>query len=194
MQVPLEVTYRNVEKTPQIEELIARKMAKLEQVCNYITSCRISVERRQRPHRTGNPYFVRIDIRVPPGHELVVRRTSLARGGREEALPSVVRRAFDAGRRRLQELVEKQRGEVKSHPEQEVNAFVERIFAADGYGFLRTLDGQEVYFHRNSVLRGEFDRLERGTGVRFVEAMGVEGLQASTVEAVERLGSPVARA
>ena len=34
MQVPLEVDYRNVDKTEALESLIRDKVAKLEQVCN----------------------------------------------------------------------------------------------------------------------------------------------------------------
>ena len=37
----------------------------------------------------------------------------------EESLPTVVRRAFEAMRRQLKELVERQRGEVKEHSEWE---------------------------------------------------------------------------
>ena len=44
-----------------------------------------------------------------------------------------------------------------------------------------TGDGREIYFHRNSVLNGRFDRLERGAKVRFIEEMGEKGPQASTV-------------
>jgi len=48
-------------------------------------------------------------------------------------------------------------------------------------GFIATADGQELYFHRNSVLEDAFDRLEVGTEVRFAEEQGNEGPQASTV-------------
>jgi len=117
MQIPPEITYRNVEKTEDIENLIAEKIAKLEQICGYIVSCRIAIERRHQHQQTGNPYRVRIGVTVPPGHELLVKRIS-TEAEREEPLPTVLRRAFDAMRRQLRELVERQRGEVKEHPEQ----------------------------------------------------------------------------
>lgn len=41
MQIPPEITYRNIEKTDDIENLITDKMAKLEQVCDYMVSCRV---------------------------------------------------------------------------------------------------------------------------------------------------------
>jgi ribosome-associated translation inhibitor RaiA len=112
MEVPLEISYRGLEKNPTVENLIRRKVAALERVCDYIISCNVSIERSQQRHRTGNPYLVRIDIKVPPGHEIVVKRTSTVGPG-EEPLTRVLRRAFDSARRQLDRLVEQQRGEVK---------------------------------------------------------------------------------
>ena len=90
MQVPPEITYRNVEKNQNIENLIQQKIAKLEQVCNYMTSCHVAIERRHQHQQTGNPYRVRLDVRVPPGHELVTKRISTEEE-REEPLPTVAR-------------------------------------------------------------------------------------------------------
>ena len=181
MQMPLEISYRDVEKTDHIESLVRQKVAKLEQICDYMISCRVAIEQSQQRQQTGNPYRVRIIVRVPPEHEMVVTRVS-AKEDREEPLPTVIRKAFEAMRRQLQELVELQRAEVKNHPETEVSALVEKIFPQDDYGFLKTLDGRQVYFHRNSVLHGEFERLEIGTGVRYTEELGEKGPQATTVE------------
>jgi len=116
MQVQPEINYRNVEKNEDIENLVAEKIAKLEQVCDYIISCRVAIERKHHHQQTGNPYRVRIEVTVPPGHELVVKRIS-TEGKREEPLPTVLRRAFEAMRRQLKELVERQRGDVKEHSE-----------------------------------------------------------------------------
>lgn len=192
MQVLPEISYKNVEKNEEIEGLINRQIAKLEQVCNYMTSCHIAVERRHQHQQTGNPYRVRIDVRVPPGHELVVKRIS-TEGEREEPLPTVLRKAFEAMQRQVKELVERQRREVKTHPQQQTMAFVERLYPQEGYGFLKTVDGREIYFHNNSVLHSDFERLEIGTGVRFVEEVGEKGLQASTVEIVDKPGSRMSK-
>jgi cold shock CspA family protein len=190
MQIPLEITYRGVEKTEAIEELIRRKARKLERICNHITSARVAVESSQKHQRSGSPYRVRIYLSVPPGHELVVKREE-NKGHVHEQLPTIVRAAFDAAERQLKELVEKQRGEVKSHPEQERMALVDKLFPEEGYGFLKTVDGRGLYFHRNSVLSDNFDRLEIGTGVRYVEAMGEKGPQASTVQIVDKPGARI---
>jgi cold shock CspA family protein len=46
---------------------------------------------------------------------------------------------------------------------------------------IMTPEGREIYFHRNSVIDGDFDSLEIGSEVRFNEEAGDEGPQASTV-------------
>jgi cold shock CspA family protein len=117
----------------------------------------------------------------------VVKRES-SEGDIHDSLRKVLREAFDAMRRKLKALAERQRGEVKTHPTQEETALVIRLLREEDYGFLKTPDGQEIYFHRNSVLRDAFDRLEVGTGVRFVATEGDDGLQASTVEIVDKPG------
>ena len=115
MQLPLEISYRGVKKTGWTENLIREKAAKLDQVCDHLTSCRVAVEKTQQHQRFGSPYRVRIDMKVPPSHELVVRREP-SEGDIHHELPQVIREAFDVARRQLRELAERQRGEVKSHP------------------------------------------------------------------------------
>ncbi|MEJ2032976.1 MAG: HPF/RaiA family ribosome-associated protein [Deltaproteobacteria bacterium] len=189
MEVPLEISYRGVNKSDFIDEIIHKQVTKLEKMCTYMVSCRVVIERRQKFQKVGNPFRVRIDVRVPPGHQLVATRDS-TEGDLHDKLPTTIRSSFDAMRRQLQELMEKQRGGVKIHPlEQESTALVTKLFPEEDYGFLRTLDGRELYFHRNSVLHNDFDRLEIGTGVRFVEELGEEGLQASTVQIVDKPGA-----
>ncbi len=184
MQIPLELTFRNVQKTDSIEQLIREKVLKLEQVCNYLISCRVAIEKPQEHQRIGNPYRVRIDISVPPGHEIIVKRES-SKGDMHDQLPAIIRDAFSAARRQLQE---RQRREVKVHPKQSVEALVSRLFPEEGYGFLRTPEGRDIYFHRNSVLHDDFERLQLGTGVRFDEELGEEGPQATSVFIIERIG------
>jgi cold shock CspA family protein len=59
-----------------------------------------------------------------------------------------------------------------------------------GYGFLKNLEeGREIFFHGTSLPPGDFQRLEIGTGVRYVEAAGEEGPQASTVQIVDKPGA-----
>jgi cold shock CspA family protein len=106
----------------------------------------------------------------------------------------VVRGAFVAVERQMRELAAKRRGETKTHPEQQLMAVVVKIFPEKGYGFLRNLeDGREIFFHERSVIQDHFERLEIGTGVRYVESAGDEGLQASTLQIVDKPGAKSAK-
>lgn len=185
MQVPLEISFRGVERTQAIENLITEQAAKLEQVCDHITSVRISVEKPQEHQRSGNPYRVRIIARVPPGHELVAARDPAERD-LHDPLDKIIRETFNALRRQVKETNEKQKREVKRHPAQETGAVVSKLFKEDGYGFLVTPEGREVYFHRNSVLHHGFDRLVIGAGVRFSEEQGEKGAQATSLELIDK--------
>jgi cold shock CspA family protein/ribosome-associated translation inhibitor RaiA len=185
MKVPMELAFRNVEKTDALLDLINKKVAKLERVCGYISSCRIAIERDQLHQDAGNPWRIRIDMTVPPGHELVVRRES-SEGYLHDPLPMMIRLAFDAAQKQLKKLTDLQHYEVKSHVELSTVGTIVRLFPEQDYGFLYTTDGRDIYFHRNSVLNGDFDRLIIGTTVRFSESMGEAGPQATTVEIIEK--------
>jgi cold shock CspA family protein len=47
--------------------------------------------------------------------------------------------------------------------------------SGEDYGFLMTNEGSLLYFHRNSMLAGSFDDLERGDELFYVEEMGDTG-------------------
>jgi cold shock CspA family protein len=172
MQLPLQITARDISLSEAAEADIHAKAANLDTYYDGIMSCRVVVEGPVRHHRKG-PFTVRIDLTVP-GAELVVDRHA------DADLYVAIRDAFDAARRRLEDYARRQRGDVKSH-EETPRARVSRLFPEEDYGFLETSDGQEIYFHRRSVLHPGFDRLAIGTEVRFVEEAGEKGPQASTV-------------
>jgi cold shock CspA family protein/ribosome-associated translation inhibitor RaiA len=183
MERPLNITYRGVSRSEIVDHLIARKTAQLEKFCDHIIGCRVTVERPHRHERRANPYRVVVDMSVPPGHEVVVQHTSQ---DLHQGLDAVIRGAFKAAERRLKELSARQRGEVKVH--EEPTGFVVRLFADEGYGFLMTPEGREIYFHRNAAVNHDFERLSIGTEVRFVESMGEKGSQASTIQVASKPG------
>lgn len=185
MQEPMEIVWRGVEKSEPIEDLIRTKVGKLEQVCDHIIRLRAAIEKDQKHQTRGNPFRVRLDMFVPPKHEIVVTRES-STGDMHDELPTVVRSAFEAARRRLKKITEKQQGQTKSHPDQEAGGLVEKLFPEQDYGFLRSLDGREIYFHRNAVTEDDFDRLTEGASVAYTAKVGEQGLTATTVHLVDR--------
>jgi len=191
MQIPPEITYRNVEKTPAIDSLITEKIAKLEQVCDRISSCKIAIEKPHENPDSGSPFRVRIDLTVPPTQE-VVAENSPTTGKQYEPIDAVIRDTFEAARRQLIELGDKQNNRVKEHPQQTTIAIVTKLFPEKGYGFFKTTDtGLEVYFHQNSVSNHDFASIEIGTGVQFVAEEGEKGLQATTVRIINKPGSTI---
>lgn len=188
MQITPEITFRDVDRTDDLDDLVQTNIAALEDVCGYITRARVAVEHPHEHPRRGSSYRIRIDLTVPPGHEVVVVRKS-SEGSIRDDVYTVIQEAFDAARRRLLKLVEIQRDDVKLHPEQQVQGFVIRLFA--DHGFLRSVnDGQEVYFHKNSLLDQRFSELRLGMGVAFNVEEGRKGPQATSVRVVDSRGLP----
>jgi cold shock CspA family protein len=186
MQRPLQITSRDFALTGAIEAQIRQRAEALEGYWDRLTGCHVVLEAPAvRHHRKGGPFNVRIDLRVP-GTELTITRQNA------EDLAVAVRDAFDAARRRLEDHVRELRHDVKAH-EAAPLARVARIFAKDGYGFLETHDGREIYFHRNSVVGNHFDHLTPGVEVRFVEQMGENGPQASTVTVIGGKRAPAGK-
>lgn len=176
MKIPLQITARDFELTEAIEEVVKRRAEKLDQYYEDIVRCKVVLEMPHRHRSKGRLFNVRIDLKVPGG-ELVVKNEP------NEDLYVAVRDAFDAARRQIQDYAGERRGQVKTH-EEVPRAFISSLFPLDGYGFLTTDEGREIYFHRNSVLGGKFEELKVGTSVRFVEERGEKGPQASTVELI----------
>jgi cold shock CspA family protein len=184
MQLPLQVSFRDMKPSEAIEALVRDKAAKLDTFAEHIVSCRVVVGPAGKHHRDGQLYEVRIDLTVP-GYQIVVTRPPHSEHTEARDIRVALRDAFDASRRQLEEYLHQRRGFVKAL-ETPPHARVGKLFLEEGYGFLATPDGREVYFHRESVLNGSFADLEVGTEVTFVEEEGKKGPQASTVKRVGR--------
>ena len=92
----------------------------------------------------------------------------------------MIRDAFDAVRRQLEDYTRRRRQDVKSHPVART-ARVSKLFPAQDYGFLETPDRRQVYFHRNSLIDVDFAHLDIGTEVAYVEEQGEQVPQAARV-------------
>ncbi len=180
MQNPLKITFRHMDSSEALAVRIRGRAEDLEQFFDRIIACRVVVECRHPRRRQGNLFEVGVDL-VVPGREIVVGRDPAARHAHEDAHVAV-RDAFDAVRRLLEDYIREERGDVKLHAVPDHGRIV-RLLADRDCGFILTADGAELYFHRNSVVNGGFDKLAVGDEVRFVAQHGesIEGPQASTV-------------
>lgn len=185
MEIPVQIAFHNMTASEELESRILLEADRLDEVFGRIMSCRVVVDVPHRHHREGNFYQVRIDLKVP-GREIAVNREPGQHGDYRD-LDIAIRDAFDEARRQLEDLARVRRGDVKAHGPA-AHGRVIRLIPEGGYGFLETPDGREIYFHRNSVRNGGFERLEVGTEVAFSEEEGDEGPQATTVRPVGRHG------
>ena len=108
MQIPLQITVRDMEPSDALEARIRSKAQKLEEFFAHIVSCHVVVEMPHRHHQQGKQFNVRIDIGVP-GNTIVLNRHQ------SEDVYVALRDAFDAAKRQLQEYSRVMRGDVKTH-------------------------------------------------------------------------------
>ena len=113
MQVPAQITFRHMDVSPALQARIQERIDELEQYCNRITACRVTVEPEHRSHQQGNLFRISIDL-VVPGREITIKRGSGVNHAHEDPYVAV-RDAFDALRRRLEDHVREGRGQVKAH-------------------------------------------------------------------------------
>ena len=179
METPTKIDFQGMEGFPTLRDSINTHVAELESRFGRITSCRVAIKGPTAHHRAGSPYEIHIHLALPDGREVNIARTKSA-DERQADLAFAVNDAFKRARRRLLDQVGRMRGKVKLH-EAPPGATVTRLDEAGGFGFLRTGDGREIYFHRNSVLNDAFPRLAVGSAVTFAEETGDKGPQASTV-------------
>ena len=201
MILPVQITFRNFPGTKAISEEITSRARKLETFYRPITSCRVLVEAPARHNQRGYPFHIRIDLTVPEGEIIVKRSPTLYPRGQDVAIERrrkemdirpqrkhvkvAIHEAFDVARRRLQDHARRRRADVKSH-EPMPQGRVSKLFPVDGYGYIETPDGHEVYFHANSVINNRFKSLNPGSRVSFIEETGEKGLQASTVHVITK--------
>jgi cold shock CspA family protein len=183
MQIPLKIAFEGgLTSSDALVGRIEREAEKLEQFSDRITSCRVVVVGRSGRHRQGDLYGVRIFVALPGRKEVSVSRNPPADHAHEDPYVAI-RDAFGAARRRLQDHRRRTIGAVKEHAAPP-HGRIARLLAEDGYGFIEASDGREIYFHRNAVVNGGFERMKEGTEVWFTEAEGDKGAQASTVHLV----------
>lgn len=101
MQVPLQITFHQMAASPALEARIRQRVEELEQYCDRITACHVTVEAQHKRHQQGNLFQVSIDL-VVPGREIAVSAGREPDHAHEDAHVAV-RDAFDALRRRLED-------------------------------------------------------------------------------------------
>jgi ribosome-associated translation inhibitor RaiA/cold shock CspA family protein len=186
MQVPLEVAFHNVEGSDWAEAEIRDRVADLEKIYERLTSCRVRVDQRATNSSGTIPPVVHIELGIPGHKDVVVSHEPdhLMRKYQRPDLHKAINEAFRIAERRLIDIKEQRDGRTKEPHHDALNQALGQIAEIDPggeFGFLLTQEGGVLYFHRNSVLSGNFDDLRRGHEVYYVEDMGDTGPVASKV-------------
>jgi ribosomal subunit interface protein len=185
MEKPVQIAFHGITPSDDITREVEERARKLERYFDRIVGCKVAIECPSRRHHRGKHIRVRVELTVP-GKKLVVGRDPV-QSTLHEDLGSALDSAFREARRQLEDHARRHdhraRPTARSEP---ARARVARLFRKEGYGFLVTPDGREVFFDARSVLGSGFARMRVGSPVRYAEEMGEEGPQASTIEVGRR--------
>jgi ribosome-associated translation inhibitor RaiA len=107
MRLPLQITFRNTDPSPVIEEIVRVKASHLDRFCDDVSSCQVVIDVPHRHHRSGNRYRLRLDITVPGDEFAITRGASETPEGKN--LTAAVREAFDTAARLLEDYVRRRR-------------------------------------------------------------------------------------
>src|SRR5436305_13519341 len=94
MQLPVKISYRGLEKSDQIDNLVLEYAARLEQFCEHINRCDVAIEQTNHTHHKANPYRRRIDATVARGHELGAAQRQM-HNGTHQPLNKAIHDAFN---------------------------------------------------------------------------------------------------
>lgn len=186
LQVPLEIAFHNIESSQWAEQEIRARVAELERIYDRLVSCRVRIDQRAKD-RTGTiPPVVHIELGIPGRGDLVVSHEPehLLRKYQHPDLHKAINEAFRIAERRLLDLKEQREGRTKASDHDAENQSlgqIAEITPEQDFGFLLTKEGGLLYFHRNSLISGDFDQLERGQDVYYNEDMGDTGPIATKV-------------
>jgi hypothetical protein len=107
MQAPLEITFRGMTPSAFVEVAAAAWLERLSHVYDRIQHCHIRIELPHR-RRRGLPFRVTLTLAIPGSDSVVVH-------GERTDVYLATADVFLVARRRLQDLAEIRRGDVKHH-------------------------------------------------------------------------------
>ena len=184
MQTPVEIDFQGLDASPQVRAAIDKHLAQLEERFGRITAGRVVLKAPSGHHRTGGLYEIAVRLSLPDGREVNIGRVRQD-DERLADLNYALNDAFKRARRQLQDNARELQGQVKESSGSPLGTVTE-LDPLGQFGFIKTDDNREIYFHRNSVLGDGFSQLGVGARVSFAEEIGDKGPQASTVKPLSK--------
>src|SRR5262245_33257954 len=180
LQVPLEIAFHNIESSDWAEREIRDRVAYLERLYGRLNSCRVRIDQRAKDLTGTIPPVVHIELGIPGHRDLVVSHEPehLMRKYQRPDLHKAINEAFRIAERQLTDIKEQLAGRTKEPHHDSGNQSLGQIAELapeKDSGFILTKEGSLLYFHRNRMLSGDFDRLKRGDEVYYIDEVGDTG-------------------
>ena len=112
MHVATQLIFHDVARSEWIEAYVTERLGKLDRLASGITSCRLTLTREQCSHHQGNLYSVLVEVRLPPHHDLAVKKQQAIKESATQ-LHALITQGFEAIERKLQKTVEQRRNDGK---------------------------------------------------------------------------------
>jgi len=158
----------------RLREAVEQRLQALAEGHSDLIDLRVTGSQSQHHRHGAREVRIRCQAR---GRELVVTRE-------RDELGLALNEAVDAFEREVHRLRAQQRDRRSERPSLPPHlGVVDRIFREQGYGFVLTDSGEQVYFHRNALSGLEFEKLEEGRRVGLNIEAGERGPQATVVHA-----------
>ena len=125
MQLPLQITFRDMVPLPSLEPEVRRRVDKLAQWTSDVMSCHVAIEAAGNRHRQGHEYTVKVCVRVPDAEIAATTHHH------DQDIHRAVHGAFDAVARQLEDYARQRRGQVKQHEPAAQRAAAQRDTAAE---------------------------------------------------------------
>ena len=101
-----QVLFRGIEYSPSVEEIVNKRLEKLERYSDKIQSLKVVLEAPHNNHHKGRVYHVGVEAMIP-NHEIVVAHDHHDNHAHEDICVAI-RDAFNAVERRLKTVASKQ--------------------------------------------------------------------------------------
>jgi ribosome-associated translation inhibitor RaiA/cold shock CspA family protein len=182
MQKPLQIAFKNLDKSEHLETLIRERVEKLNQLYPRIIGCRVVLEAPARTATAKAPLAISIEIDVPGRPKIIAKRQDDRRDAKGDNLKHI-NQAFDAVQRQLEDLTRLSSRDVKAHESAGETGCIMRIEVLEDHGFVELAQGESLYFSRDAVLGNRFEDLKPGMMVHVTRAMRESnmGPQASAI-------------
>jgi ribosome-associated translation inhibitor RaiA len=118
MHKPLEITFRDIDRSDSAVSVIEKKCENLDRFYPQINSAHVTISAPDHRFRKSKTYHVTIEVDVPRKKHLIVDYEPEERSA-EKSLPLVINHAFRIMEQRLQDHARQQRSLIRHRTEEE---------------------------------------------------------------------------